>query len=91
MGKNIQKVEEYNIEALILKGPSKREEIKFRVGRVSSTQKKIKYLGVVVNNNMLFGQHAKRNYRDKYKRTNIKNETNVGGTIYFTICGTHIV
>lgn len=81
MGEKLE-VAEHKTEALILKGPRKRQGITFRVGRgIIQHQKKIKYLGVVVDNKMMFGQHniyATKKAEDRLAVLS-RMMTNIGG------------
>lgn len=64
------KIAVHKTEAIILKGPRKREDIIFNLGNVCIKHKKvIKYLGIWLDHNMLFANHVKETISKAEKKT----------------------
>lgn len=71
-------------EAIVLKGPRNRENIKFMIaGREIEISRQIKYLGVTIDDKLRFGPHVREVSRKAEKQTSAltKLMPNIGGPI----------
>lgn len=80
--RNNLEIAPHKTEAIVMKGPRRREGVRFRLDRVEiACSKAIKYLGIMIDTSMLFGQHAQYAARKAEKSLAALNKIlpNMGG------------